>query len=138
MKLNFEDDTVFSMKISHSLLLTVHAMPPQLPKPNQWSTILTEKLERRTVLVLDNQDSLNTASKLYRQFAHRSQEKLLELIWNAVELWCYNKKAPSRSIAGLSMTTQFQEMVNGSEIISKGNTYVTLSFTANDHLHLHS
>ena len=44
-----------------------------------------------TLSLVDNQGNYSNALKLHKQFAHPSQEKLLQLIQNAGKPWCNNK-----------------------------------------------
>ena len=84
-----------------------------------------------TLTMTNDKDNHNITLKLHRQFAHPSQEKLLQLIKNAGEPWRGNqnlveeiknvsnncpickkyKKIPPRPVAGLPMATEFQETV---------------------------
>ena len=89
------------------------------------------KQEKITMRVTNAKSNKEMASKLHRQFAHPSSEKLIRLVNNAGEQWASNtdlkeeikrvtnecdtckiyKKPPPRPVVGLPMATEFQETI---------------------------
>ena len=133
MKLNFQDDTVNVFNENIPLITTIsghYAIPLTTAKQliNNIDRGLTTSI---TLSVTSNKSNHEIALKLHRQFAHPSQDKLLQLVSNAGHPWCNNqelkeeiksvsencstckiyKKPPSRPIVGLPMASQFQETV---------------------------
>ena len=133
MKLNFQNNTINIFDENIPLIKTSsgHYVIP-ITKAKQLINNLNRESDMSITLTMtSDKDNHNIALKLHRQFAHPSQEKLLQLIKNAGEPWFGNqnlveeiknvsnncptrkkcKKVPPRPVVGLPMTTEFQEMV---------------------------
>ena len=133
MKLNFEDDTIAAFGNDIPLITTSsghYAVP--ITKPVQ----IANKLERGsisnvTLSVIDVKTDKEIAIKLHRQFAHPTENRLLNLVNNAGHPWANNvnlkneiktiskdcetckvyKKPPPRPVVGLPTATTFKETV---------------------------
>ena len=133
MKLNFQNNTINIFDENNPLIKTSsgHYVIP-ITKAKQLINNLNRESDMSITLTMtSDKDNHNIALKLHRQFAHPSQEKLLQLIKNAGEPWFGNqnlveeiknvsnncptrkkcKKVPPRPVVGLPKTTEFQEMV---------------------------
>ena len=133
MKINFQDDTITMLNENIPLVTTSsghYAIP--ITKPKQIINNIERDLFTSVTLTVSNSmTDQDMAIKLHRQFAHPSQDKLIQLLNNAGEPWSTNtklkdcikslskecttcaiyKKNPPRPIVGLPMATKFQETV---------------------------
>ena len=87
MKLNFQNDTINIFDENIPLITTSsdhYAIP--ITKAKQIINNLNRESDMSITLTMTkDKDNHNIALKLHRQFAHPSQEKLLQLIKNAGE-----------------------------------------------------
>ena len=129
LKLNFQSGTINIFDENITLITTSsrhYAIP--ITKAKQLINNLNRESDMSIALTMTNdKDNLNITLKLHRQFAHPSQEKLLQFIKNAVEPWRGNqnlvqeiknvsnncptckkyKKVSPRPVVGLPMATGF-------------------------------
>ena len=133
MKLNFEDDTAtaFGDKIPLINTSTGH-YAIAISKPLQIANLLEKrKISNINLTVNNDKTDQEIALKLHRQFAHPSENRLLNLINHAGHPWSGNenlkkeikqisqncdickrfKKPSPRPVVGLPMASTFQETV---------------------------
>ena len=82
MKLNFQNDTINIFDENIPLITTSSGHTIPIVKAKQLINNLNRESDMSVTLTMTN-DNHNIALKLHRQFAHPSQEKLLQLIKNA-------------------------------------------------------
>ena len=84
MKLNFQNDTINIFDENIPLITTSSGHTIPIMKAKQLINNLNRESNMSVTLTMTNdKDNHNIALKLHRQFAHPSQEKLLQLIKNA-------------------------------------------------------